>query len=53
MYPFTKTVMKYITLMRGSTNAVLENISQDVKPKRFIIGMTSSNAFNVDHQLNS
>ena len=51
-YPFTKTVMKHITLMSGSSNAVLENIFQDVKPKRIIMGMTSSNAVNGDYKLN-
>ncbi|CAG2246903.1 unnamed protein product [Mytilus edulis] len=51
-YPYTKTVMKHITLMMGSTNAVLENIFQDVKPKRIIMGLTSTNAVNGDYQLN-
>ncbi|CAC5387024.1 unnamed protein product [Mytilus coruscus] len=51
-YPYTKTVMKHITLMIGSTNAVLENIFQDVKPKRIIMGLTSTNAVNGDYQLN-
>lgn len=45
-YPYPKTTMKHITLMKGSTNIVLENIFQDVKPRRIIMGMTSSDAFN-------
>lgn len=51
-YPYTKTVMKHITLIKGSTNAVLENIFQDVKPKRVIIGMTSTDALNGSFKLN-
>ncbi|CAC5370495.1 unnamed protein product [Mytilus coruscus] len=51
-YPYTKTVMKHITLMMGSTNAVLESVFQDVKPKRIIMGLTSTNAVNGDYQLN-
>lgn len=51
-YPFTKGIMKHITLMQGSTNVVLENIFQDVKPKRIIMGMTSSDAVNGDYKKN-
>ena len=52
MYPYTKTTVKHITLMSGSTNVVLENIFQDVKPTRIIVGMTSTNAVNGDYKLN-
>ena len=51
-YFFDKCSIKHITLMKGSTNVVLENVFQDVKPKRIIMGMTSSDAMNGDYKRN-
>ena len=51
-YPFTKTIMKHITLMSGSTNTIIENVFQDTRPKRLVIGFTATGAVNGDYQLN-
>ncbi|CAC5413712.1 unnamed protein product [Mytilus coruscus] len=34
-YPFTKTMMKNFTIMQGSTSLIVENVFQDVKPKKY------------------
>ena len=51
-YPFTKSTIKHLSLVKGSTNVVLENIFQDAKPHRIIMGMTSSDSVNGDYRLN-
>ncbi|CAC5368955.1 unnamed protein product [Mytilus coruscus] len=51
-YPYTKSAIKHLSLVKGSTNAILENLFQDVKPQRIIMGMTSSNSVNGEYQLN-
>ncbi|CAC5423378.1 unnamed protein product [Mytilus coruscus] len=51
-YPYTKSAIKHLSLVKGSTIAILENLFQDVKPQRIIMGMTSSNGVNRYYQLN-
>lgn len=51
-YPYTKTAIKHITLMKGTSNCVLENIFQDIRPSRIIMAMTSTDAVNGNFKLN-